>query len=70
MYTCSKLQMYKTEVPTDWNTLFDDHPLIWNDFADNGYVTFFGEDRPEMATFNYRGWLHGFLRQPVDHYTR
>ncbi|KAK2145346.1 hypothetical protein LSH36_687g03049 [Paralvinella palmiformis] len=46
----------------------DDHPWIWNDFTDAGYVTQWGEDGAGMGTFNYR--MLGFSQQPVDHYYR
>ncbi|XP_071798043.1 uncharacterized protein [Asterias amurensis] len=46
----------------------DTYPLIWNDFAKNGYATMFAEDWPGIATFNLR--LNGFDKQPTDHYMR
>ena len=49
-------------------TTIDGHPWIWKDFKKLGYVTQFGEDRCNMAAFNYR--MLGFKDQPVDHYMR
>ncbi|UMM26561.1 hypothetical protein L5515_010208 [Caenorhabditis briggsae] len=44
------------------------YPMIWKNFSDAGYVTMFGEDMHEYATFTYR--LKGFRHQPTDHYPR
>ncbi|KAK2141258.1 hypothetical protein LSH36_1134g02060, partial [Paralvinella palmiformis] len=46
----------------------DVYPLIWKDFTDNGYVTLFGEDLPEISLFSLR--FNGFDKVPVDHYMR
>ena len=46
----------------------DDWPFIFKNFTQKGYVTMFSEDEPLYAAFNYR--LHGFRRQPTDHYAR
>ncbi|XP_059486350.1 uncharacterized protein LOC132202977 [Neocloeon triangulifer] len=44
------------------------YPFVWNDFQENGYVTAFHEDSPNIGTFTYR--LRGFNKQPTDHYMR
>ncbi|KAG0717944.1 hypothetical protein GWK47_007913 [Chionoecetes opilio] len=44
------------------------YPLVWNDFAKNGYVTMFAEDVPHIGTFQYR--LRGFDAPPTHHYLR
>lgn len=44
------------------------YPFIWDDYKENGYVTGFMEDVPDIGTFTYR--LKGFQRQPTDHYMR
>uniref|UniRef100_A0A915C8D7 Sulfatase N-terminal domain-containing protein n=2 Tax=Parascaris univalens TaxID=6257 RepID=A0A915C8D7_PARUN len=41
------------ELTDEWNIYFDDWPFIWNNFSQNGYVTVFAEDRPDIGTFNY-----------------
>ncbi|XP_022669773.1 uncharacterized protein LOC111253880 isoform X3 [Varroa destructor] len=46
----------------------DKWPLIWKRYAKEGYETFYGEDYPKFATFNYL--LNGFINQPTDHYLR
>ena len=50
------------------STYVDIYPLIWDDYAKNGYVTMFAEDTPTIATFNLK--LNGFDKQPTDHYMR
>ncbi|CAD6193934.1 unnamed protein product [Caenorhabditis auriculariae] len=47
---------------------FDDHALIWKDFAKTGYKTFYSEDYPAFNLFNYLS--KGFKTKPVDHYLR
>ncbi|KHN72523.1 hypothetical protein Tcan_14731 [Toxocara canis] len=61
---------FKNELPDEWNIYFDDWPFVWKLFSDEGYVTFFAEDRPDIGTFNYFGWLCGFKFPPTDHYFR
>ena len=46
----------------------DRWPFIFKEFSEEGYVTMFSEDDASLASFNYR--LHGFKRQPADHYAR
>ena len=46
----------------------DDHPWIWKQFRERGYVTQFSEDRQDINAFTYR--MLGFKQQPVDHYMR
>ena len=46
----------------------DDLPYIWNERKLKNYVTFYAEDRQDIATFNY---LHrGFKSPPTDYYYR
>ncbi|CAI5450988.1 unnamed protein product [Caenorhabditis angaria] len=66
----TSVKEFKAELNEDWNIAFDDFPFIWNNFSENGYVTLFAEDRPDIATFNYKSKLNGFLNQPTDHYLR
>ncbi|XP_015929461.2 uncharacterized protein [Parasteatoda tepidariorum] len=47
---------------------FDNISLIWKDYAQQGYRTFFAEDAPLFGTFNY--FKRGFLAQPTDYYYR
>ena len=42
----------------------DEHPFVWNNFSDKGYVTYYGEDSPQMSMFM------GFDEPPTDHYSR
>jgi hypothetical protein len=49
-------------------TKLDACPFIWKHFAAAGYRTAFGEDFPDIATFNYH--KIGFVEQPVDYYAR
>ncbi|XP_063234136.1 uncharacterized protein LOC134537536 isoform X4 [Bacillus rossius redtenbacheri] len=44
------------------------YPFVWKDYQDNGYVTAFMEDCPNIGTFTYR--LRGFDAPPTDHYMR
>lgn len=46
----------------------DVYPFAWKNFAENGYITGYGEDAANIGTFTYR--LKGFRNQPTDHYTR
>ena len=50
------------------NKYYDDYPMIWNTFKNNGYVTMFSEDTV-LATFNLGSKVH-FQKQPVDHYAQ
>ncbi|KAE9555607.1 hypothetical protein FO519_001185 [Halicephalobus sp. NKZ332] len=61
---------FPSELPDEWNLWFDDFDLIWKHFTKENYVTFFAEDRPDIATFNYFGYLNGFKHAPTDHYFR
>uniref|UniRef100_A0A0N4Z0Y6 Sulfatase domain-containing protein n=1 Tax=Parastrongyloides trichosuri TaxID=131310 RepID=A0A0N4Z0Y6_PARTI len=58
------------EITDEWNIWFDDIPVIWKNFTSKGYVTFFAEDRSDIATFNFKGKLNGFKKQPTTHYFR
>ena len=42
----------------------DENPFVWKNFSDIGYLTYYGEDSPQMSM------LMGFKRPPSDHYTR
>ena len=53
----------------EWVDSWDAAPFIWKLYNQLNYVTGYFEDLPRMATFNYFG-QQGFLRQPVDLYTR
>ncbi|XP_059621176.1 uncharacterized protein LOC132264861 isoform X2 [Phlebotomus argentipes] len=44
------------------------YPMIWKDYEEEGYVTAFNEDVPDIGTFSYR--LNGFDEQPTHHYMR
>lgn len=43
-------------------------PLIFKEYSQAGYATFFGEDEPGMSLFNYLS--PGFLKEPTDYYIR
>uniref|UniRef100_T1IU56 Sulfatase N-terminal domain-containing protein n=1 Tax=Strigamia maritima TaxID=126957 RepID=T1IU56_STRMM len=56
-----------------WNETMHNVPLdylniIWKDFSDKGYRTFYAEDCPDIAAFNYV--KSGFAKQPTDYYMR
>ncbi|CAJ0929555.1 unnamed protein product, partial [Mesorhabditis belari] len=61
---------FTNELIDEWNIWFDDFPIIWKNFSDQGYATLFAEDRPDIATLNYFGKLFGFQKPPTDHYFR
>uniref|UniRef100_A0A7E4VEC5 Sulfatase domain-containing protein n=1 Tax=Panagrellus redivivus TaxID=6233 RepID=A0A7E4VEC5_PANRE len=61
---------FPTELPDEWHLWFDDWDLAWRHFAAANYSTFFAEDRPDIGTFNYFGYLNGFKYAPTDHYFR
>lgn len=46
----------------------DNCPMIWKLFEEGGYATAYGEDEPEMATFNWR--KKGFVNPPTDYYEK
>ena len=46
----------------------DDHPWIWKNLTNLGYVTQYGEDGAGAGTFQYR--MLGFKEQPTDYYLR
>ncbi|UYV74235.1 hypothetical protein LAZ67_11002565, partial [Cordylochernes scorpioides] len=50
------------------DTPLDDCPLIWKRYSEAGYRTFYAEDTPMMATFNYL--KRGFNKIPTDYYFR
>lgn len=50
------------------NRYFDDLDFIWKNFSSIGYRTFYAEDAPDMATFNYA--KRGFQYQPTDYFFR
>ena len=51
------------------NYYFDDCPFIWQNLSIEGYRTMLAEDRPDIATFQYRR-KRGFKKQPTDYYLR
>ena len=62
---------YLEELP--WNeTLrnipFDKHDFMWNTFSREGYRTFYAEDAPKIAIFDYE--KTGFERPATDYYNR
>ncbi|CAI4223546.1 unnamed protein product [Auanema sp. JU1783] len=61
---------FDAEIDENWGICFDDLDIIWKNFSANNYVTLFAEDRPDIGTFNYFGYLCGFKNTPVDHYFR
>lgn len=46
----------------------DNCPILWNNFSNQGYLTAYAEDEPQMATFNYE--KKGFTTIPTDYYFR
>jgi hypothetical protein len=53
--------------PTRWTKL-DDCPFIWKRFDEANYLTGLTEDAPWLAIFDYA--KTGFVKQPVDFYSR
>jgi hypothetical protein len=47
---------------------FDALPLVWKNFSNEGYATFYNEDEPQWNTFNFG--TKGFQQQPTDYYAR
>ena len=47
---------------------FDDLDFIWKHFSSIGYRTFYAEDAPDMATYNYA--KRGFQYPPTDYFFR
>jgi hypothetical protein len=47
---------------------FDALPLVWKNFSNKGYVTFYNEDEPLWNVFNF--YYKGFSKQPTDYYAR
>ncbi|VDM54734.1 unnamed protein product [Angiostrongylus costaricensis] len=58
---------YQTEFG-DVKGFFDEHPLIWKDFQNKSYTTYYAEDYPNFNLFNYLA--KGFRKKPVHHYFR
>jgi hypothetical protein len=58
------------ELPYNFSrpTSYDSYNFIWNDFTRAGYKTFYTEDQPELATFDY--YKKGFQYVPTDVYNR
>ncbi|XP_020717580.1 uncharacterized protein LOC101462680 isoform X2 [Ceratitis capitata] len=65
-YTELELPETRTRIPNARNV--DVYPMIWKEYARQGYYTSFNEDMPNIGTFTYR--MKGFHEQPVDHYLR
>uniref|UniRef100_A0A914YJB2 Sulfatase N-terminal domain-containing protein n=1 Tax=Panagrolaimus superbus TaxID=310955 RepID=A0A914YJB2_9BILA len=60
---------YESEMASDMSDkFFDDWPIIWKDFKQKGYVTYYAEDYPEYNLFKYLS--NGFKESPTDHYFR
>ena len=54
--------------PKRWWLTFDQNIFIWNKFQKSGFTTFYAEDRPDYAIFDfYKG---GFSNIPTDFYNR
>lgn len=47
---------------------FDKYRFIWNNYSDSGYRTFYAEDAPEIAIFDFL--KAGFRTPPADHFNR
>lgn len=62
---------YLEELPwneTLRNISFDKHDFMWNKFSREGYRTFYAEDAPKIAIFDYE--KAGFERPATDYYNR
>uniref|UniRef100_A0A0N4ZJB5 Sulfatase domain-containing protein n=1 Tax=Parastrongyloides trichosuri TaxID=131310 RepID=A0A0N4ZJB5_PARTI len=62
----SSISGYKDEI--DNKKYFDYLPLIWNNFEEEGYKTFYAEDYTDYNLFTYLA--KGFKKQPTTHYFR
>lgn len=47
---------------------FDKFKFIWNNFSETGYRTFYAEDAPDIAIFDFL--KAGFRTPPADHFNR
>jgi hypothetical protein len=47
---------------------FDALPMVWKNFSNKGYMTFYNEDEPQWNVFNYE--YKGFKKPPTDYYPR
>ena len=54
--------------PKKWWLPFDKNIFIWNRYKKAGYTTFFAEDKPEWALFDYQ--KGGFNTFPTDFFNR
>lgn len=61
-------RVHPADTPDRKQEYFDDWPLIWRRFSDEGYETLYAEDFPQFNTFNYLA--NGFTRSPTNHYLR
>ena len=66
---------HEHELPNTIKNTKDSHyvdevyPFVWKNFSEKlDYATFFGEDWPQVGTFQYR--MNGFKNQPTTHYMR
>ncbi|XP_067001262.2 uncharacterized protein [Anabrus simplex] len=50
------------------NANFDDLPVAWKEYSNEGYITMYAEDLPQFTAFNYLA--KGFLNEPTDYYMR
>ncbi|XP_063240254.1 uncharacterized protein LOC134541046 [Bacillus rossius redtenbacheri] len=46
----------------------DGCPFLWRNYSERGFVTAYGEDAPDISTFNFH--KVGFSEQPTDYYLR
>ena len=64
----TELELPETRRRMSGSTSVNIYPMIWKSYKEQGYVTAFNEDVPNIGTFTYR--LNGFSTQPTDHYMR
>ncbi|KAF7284191.1 hypothetical protein GWI33_022442 [Rhynchophorus ferrugineus] len=50
------------------NETFDNCDFIWNAFKEQGFVTAYGEDEPDISTFSF--YKRGFMQAPTHYYLR
>ena len=65
------LGKFVAEMPWDEsmaNVPFDDFDFIWKEFAQKGYSTFYAEDAPDIAIFDFL--KAGFKTPPADYFNR
>ena len=65
------LGKYVSEMPWDesmQDETFDKFKFVWNNYSQNGYRTFYAEDAPDIAIFDFL--KAGFKTPPTDHFNR